>query len=170
MRTHVLYFYQQIQCLNNDDLKSADILTQSSPLVASVDKAIRNTNEQLRAKLRPFELQQDRLFSLIKNADYLNIKILVIEFTEEIDSDLQDELDEAFLTQNINNIIEVLNIILSNGHDILAVSYIQNGRNLRITKFAVAEIPAEINELPSLAFSLPIELATGVKNIPVERM
>ncbi|MCU7756895.1 hypothetical protein N7988_28110 (plasmid) [Bacillus cereus] len=170
MRTHVLYFYQKIKCLDSDDLKSADILTQSSPLVASVDKAIRKNNERLSAKLRPFELQQDRLLSLIQNADYLGIQVLDIEFTEEIDLELRDELNEALLTNDKFYINRMLSMILKNGHDIFAISYLENGRTFRITKFAVAEIPAEINELASLAFSLPIELATGIKNIPVERM
>ncbi|MEC1718444.1 hypothetical protein [Schinkia azotoformans] len=166
MRVHVLYFYQLINELTQNDVQDGLIL--SSPLVASIDRTIKRAISE---KVRPFELQQDRLLGLINFSDALGIKITNIEFTTELDPDLEDELQTAIQNQDYRKMKAVITEIKFDfSIDILALSYMQDGRPYRITKFAVAEIPADYMELPSLAFSPPIAFATGISKYSVERV
>jgi hypothetical protein len=166
LRVHVLYFYQQINEITQNDILDGLIL--SSPLVASIDHTIKRAISE---KVRPFELQQDRLLGLIIHAEVLGIKITNIEFTTELDPDIEEELQAAIQTQNYKRMKAILTEIkLDFSVDILALSYIQDGRPYRITKYAVAEIPADYTELPKLAFSAPIAFATGISNYSVGRV
>lgn len=163
MRVHVLYFYQQINNLTQNDVQDGLIL--HSPLVASIDRTIKKS---IATKVRPFELQQDRLLGLVENSELLGIKITDIEFTQDLDPDIEEDLKTSIQNQDLKKVKVIIDEIAKEYYvDILALSYLQDGRPYRITKYAVAEIPAEHQELQSLAFSPPIAFATGISKFSV---
>ncbi len=166
VRVHVLYFYQEIGKIKPNEIN--DGLIHNSPLIASVDKTIKRLDYGLSHKVRPFELQQDRLIGLVTKSKSLGIDITGVEFVNDIDQEITEELIYALSIQDFKKVKELLyEVSLHFETDILAVTYVQEGRHYRLTKHAVAEIPADLNELQNLAFSAPIAFATGITNFPI---
>lgn len=175
MRTYVVYFYLAIGAMRNS-LKNDDDLfvLGSSPLVGLIDHpGIQGNSRKERVtnlKLRPFEIQQDRLDGIIKFAPNLDMKILDIEFDNSgIDPDLEEEIYDAINAQNNTELLQLVHEARAEGHDIFAITFLYAGRQYRVTKYAVAEISGEWNELPSLAETSPISFIAGLKKFPAER-
>lgn len=127
-----------------------------------------NPSDSKRSKLnlRPIELQQNNLYSLISNFEKLNIQILKVEF-DDIDYELEEELKEA-LSERSSRLSELTGVIRSENVDIRAITFNYNHRQYRVTKYAVAEIIGEWDEIPFLTLNTPLAMVTGLKKFPGE--
>lgn len=117
---------------------------------------------------RPFELQQENLYSLIRLSNSIHAKILRIDF-DDIDPDLEDDINEAIRNNNIALLKSSLQLCSSLNVEIKAVDFLYKERSYRITKYAVVEITGEWEEVTELALTSPIAMVTGMKTFPHER-
>ena len=114
-------------------------------------------------KLRPFEIQQNLYDYTIRSSDKFNIRIISIEFDAYIDDELNAELKEAIKQRDYKEVSNIIADIREEGSDIKALIFVYQGREFRVTKFGVAEIDANLNELQDLLINSPIALITGLK-------
>lgn len=168
MQTYVIHLYLTIN--QSEPIKDGTSFFKlpSFPIAGFIDNTSAFKND-LPFKIRPFELQQDNLYAFIMNASRLGAKILKIEFDDSIDQDLVDDIHDLIrqgeLTQH-NLLIEPLHY---DDIEIKAVSFLYEGRQYRITKYAVVEIMGEWEEMSYLTETTPLAYVTGIKGFPQER-
>ncbi|GIP40776.1 hypothetical protein J31TS4_40560 [Paenibacillus sp. J31TS4] len=167
MQTYVVYLYQMIGKYTNPHIEENYFVLDSFPIAGLLNP---RTSMQTGLKLRPFEIQQDNLHLLVKNADKLAIKILRIEFDDDIDPDLEDDLKIALNEIDQVRVAGCLELIRSQNIEIKSVTFLYKARQYRVTKYAVAEISALWEEVPMLTVSSPLAMVTGMKPFPVERL
>ncbi|MEK4276462.1 hypothetical protein [Paenibacillus sp. FSL R7-0026] len=165
MKKHVIYYYHVIG-------EQADIIHNDSYFVLETYRIAGLTNprnsKQLNLRLRPFELQQNNLYSLISKSEKLKLQILKVEF-DDIDYELEEEFKDALKSRSASNIYEISEIIRSENVDISAITFNYGDRQYRVHKYAVAEIIGEWEELPILTVETPLAMAIGFKKFPTER-
>ncbi|MEE4465802.1 hypothetical protein V2S84_27350, partial [Azotobacter chroococcum] len=108
------------------------------------------------------------LYNLISKSEKLNIQILKVEF-DDIDYELEEEFKDALRGRSTSHIYEIAEIIRSENVDISAVTFNFRGRQYRVTKYAVAEIIGDWDEIPSLTLETPLAMVIGFKKFPTER-
>lgn len=165
MQKHVVYYYYTVGKQSSSIMTDSFFVLDSFPIAGLTDP---RNSKTIDITLRPFEVQQDNLYSLISRADDLGIKILKVEF-DDIDFELEEELIEALRTNSPTHISSVIKIVQSQNFEINAVSFYYNSRQYRITKHAVAEIIGNWEEIPGLSVDTPLAMVTGMKKFPNER-
>ena len=166
MKTFVLYMYRLID--KNKVIEDENIFRLShSPLVAIIESddpyALTKKQKVEKYKLRPFEIQQNLYDYTIRSSDKFNIRIISIEFDAYIDDELNAELKEAIKQRDYKEVSNIIADIREEGSDIKALIFVYQGREFRVTKFGVAEIDANLNELQDLLINSPIAFITGLK-------
>lgn len=165
MKKHVVYFYYTIGEKPVGFSTDSFFILDSYPVAGLTNP---RDSKKINFPLRPFELQQNNLYSLISNSEKLNIQILKVEF-DDIDYELEEELKGALINRSSSYLFEVTDIIQSKDIDISAITFFYNGREYRVTKHAVAEITGDWDEIPSLTLDTPLAMVTGLKKFPTER-
>ena len=172
MRTHVVHLYESIgnidDTINNyehnlfalNPIPIVGIISSNSLDIPSRQTIIKQL------KLKPFEILQNHFDLFISKAIQLNVSIQSIEFTEELDFDLQEELDSALESKDYKGVSKILSEIRDEHVDVFSISFIFQRKTYKMTKYAVAEIIGESNEIPMLISQSPLSLIAGFKKFP----
>ncbi|MFB5676449.1 hypothetical protein ACE3NQ_08610 [Paenibacillus terreus] len=163
MEKHVVYFYYTIGERSGRIISDSFFVLDSYPVAGLTNPS---DSKKINLNLRPFELQQNNLYSLISHCEELNIQILKVEF-DDIDFELEEELKEV-LSERPSYLFELTNVIRSENIDIRAITFNYNDRQYRVTKYAVAEIIGDWDEIPFLTLNTPLAMVTGLKKFPDE--
>lgn len=172
MQTYVVYFYHALGNVGNiiAENKDESFRLESSSLIGITNRKFLELNHNNGNVLRPFEIQQDRLDALISMASNLKVQILKIEFDQIIDPELDEELSILLFEHRYEQLSRIIDDLHNNGVDIFAITFMFEGRQFRVTKYAVAEMTGEWNEIPMLAANSPVAFIAGVKRVPWEGM
>jgi len=173
MRTHVVHLYESIGNMKNDFSHfSEDLFAfDSFPVVGIVSNDSLNMPSRQtivkELKLKPFEIIQDHFDLFIKKADKLGVKLQKIEFTHEIEFELEEEIDDALYNNDYEEIFKIIKQIRNEHVDIFSISFFYEGNRYRMTKHAVAEVLGESsNEIPNIIIQSPLSLIAGLKKFP----
>lgn len=167
METYVVYLYLALNQAKS--LITDRFFKLNSYPIAGLIRPAPELTKMLPFKVRPFEIQQDNLYMLVYTASFLGARILKIELDESIDPDIYEEINLHLRTQNIKQLSLLIEHLQADEIEITAVSFLYEGRQFRITKYAVVEMVGEWDELPSLTEDTPIAYVTGIKGFPMER-
>ncbi|MGF9881271.1 hypothetical protein ABEX39_26550 [Bacillus albus] len=166
MKTFVLYMYRLID--KNKVIDDDNIFRLShSPLVAVIENddpyALTRKQKIEKYQLQPFEIQQPLYDYTIRSSDKFNIRIISVEFDSSVDDELDMELKVAIKQKDYKEVAKVINDIRDEGADIKALIFAYSDREFRVTRFGIAEVDANLNELHDLLINSPIALITGIK-------
>ncbi|WP_026672421.1 hypothetical protein [Alkalihalobacterium bogoriense] len=172
MQIHVVYLYERITNFHEDFANYSEGLFtfESLPVVGIfsntfVDLPSRKSIVKS-LKLRPFEIIQNHFDLFIKKAKQLKVTIQKIEFTSEIEFDLEEEIAEAIEEEAYDVLFKLIKEVREDHVDIFSISFIYEGKSYRMTKHAVAEVLGETTEIPDIIAKSPLSLIAGLKKFP----
>ncbi|MFX3619474.1 MAG: hypothetical protein ACE3JK_18385 [Sporolactobacillus sp.] len=73
----------------------------------------------------------------------MNVQILSIKFSEDIDEDTDYEISECISTKNIHYLLNIVNDLYIDEIGIFSISFMFKDHRFKMTRYAVAELDAE---------------------------
>jgi hypothetical protein len=163
METFVLYLYRSIK---KNFIKDDSYLSfgEHLPLIAIIQNGIEpKTRYQKvnRYNLQPFEINQINYDKVLINSKDLSITILDIEFNELVDEEEMTTLIHSLQSKQLTKACETLKE-LRKEMEIESLSFLFRGRHIKVSKYGVIQMDAEIQELKSLTMNSPIAYIAGL--------
>ncbi len=172
MQIHVVHLYEKVANIQDTISNFSDELFtfDSLPVVGiisnnSIDVPSRQTIIKT-LRLKPFEIIQKHFDLFIKNSKKLKVTLEKIEFTNQIEFDLEEEINDAIDERNYEVLFKLIKEVRDDHVDIFSISFIYEGNSYRMTKYAVAEVLGEQNEVPDIIENSPLSLIAGLKKFP----
>lgn len=171
MQKHVVHLYESLNS-KTFEYESHDpnlFLLPSFPVVGIVSNnsytkpSFKNLVQGL--KLKPFEIVQDHFDLFISNAHVLGAQILSIEFMDDLEADLSEEIELTIQSQNYDKLMKLIKEVRDEHVDIFSISFNYKGLNQRMTKYAVAEVLGEVREIPDILMNSPLSIIAGFKSV-----
>ncbi|MCY8915673.1 hypothetical protein MOE20_06520 [Bacillus atrophaeus] len=172
MLTHSVHLYERLgssiseinfnseNCFPLDFLPVVALLDNTSVEVPSRKKLVERLN------LKPFEILQDHFDLFIKAAEKLKVQIMDIKFTEEIDQELEEDLNESIGNKDYKKVYSFVKEVRLEDIDIFSLTYIHDSISYTITKYAVAEFIGDSNKIPEIIIQSPLSFIAGLKKFP----
>ena len=171
MQKYVVHLYEKLSNIPDDIKLSEECISLSpSPVIGivsnnSLEKPSRKTLIN-GLNLRPFEIIQNQFDLFIKRAKRFGVKIQEIEFTEEIDIENEEGIETSIQDGNYEELLRIVKDIRRDNIDIFAISYLYEGKPQRMSKYAVAEMLGEEDEIPQIILNSPLSVIAGLRQIP----
>ncbi|OMF59368.1 hypothetical protein BK139_13300 [Paenibacillus sp. FSL R5-0490] len=172
MQTYVVYLYEKVSNIHLELNKYSEGLFTFDPLPVvgiisnnSIDVPNRKSIVES-LNLKPFEIIQNHFDLFIRKSKQLNVTIKQIQFTNEIEFDLEEEIDEAIELKDYEVLFKLIKEVRDDHVDIFSITFLYDGKSYRMTKHAVAEVLGESNDVPDIIVKSPLSLIAGLKKFP----
>ncbi|MEM4996343.1 hypothetical protein WKH56_27560 [Priestia sp. SB1] len=172
MRTHVVHLYEKIGSVatNFTNFSESLFTLGSFPVIAMVtNNSLELPSRQTLIKqfnLKPFEIIQGHFDLFIKKSNSLDVYLKDIMFTDEIEIDLEEAIEEALRNKDYDELYDLIKEVREEHTDIFSISFIYEQKLYRMTKYAVAEVLGETNDIPNIIVQSPLSLIAGLKKFP----
>lgn len=149
MKTHVIYLYEYTA---NSSLTKINEITYCKktdlyPIVALDNNMYASTPIRQaiikKLSLKPIEIWQENFDLFIKKSEILGIDLMTIEFTDDVDDELRNDLKKALFNRNYKKAFILVKIIKNDNIDISSLTLIHETNRYRITRHAIVEVTGE---------------------------
>lgn len=113
--------------------------------------------------LREFEVEQYKFTHIVKLMPLIGARLTNMEVTRSnLHPDMEEELNEAIISQNIEQIIHIIDMFSDLGHDVESVEYFLNKERIRFTRLAELDVDSINPDIYSVLNTTPVAFLSGV--------